>query len=524
MKKLYGLPTLVALLAAFFIFSISRYSKYDGPDAFVWRVPLDLLIYKLAGEEVAGGANLYDNAYIGDLPFTYPPFAGTLFMWISSLTDDTLIIVWQGGTILALLAVILLVFHERGLKLSPLTWVVVILLVLCAPAMEPMYGTLFFGQINVFLMLLVALDVIPRKRALPGIGIGLAAGLKLTPAFMGLVLLFQRRRWQALICVLVFAITVAIGFVTIPDAGQFWTYAIFDSSRVGEHTNPGAQSLRSVMVRAWGIDGGWMWIAAVAVVFVLTCLALRTAMKHKNNSAAMSLAGICACLISPFSWYHHWVWAFPMALVVLISVNQALGKRLRGVIGAQVAALVSFVAMCVVLLPYVSAALWPEGANRSLNHADFQPWAMLIFTASGILYIAFYALWGFIPGTQPSAQNSTQPSAQPSAQTGPQTSTQPSAQPSAKPTTQPSTENPRGILPAAPHPAKPRQHVSLKKPSPLQRTHADGKSTPGNAVSTDETAQFPVVNPETRVFPAAEGYGDIPAPSSSGGRHNRDKD
>ncbi|WP_325168381.1 glycosyltransferase 87 family protein [Corynebacterium macginleyi] len=240
MKKLYGLPTLVALLAAFFIFSVSRYSKYDGPDAFVWRVPLDLLIYKLAGEEVAGGANLYDNAYIGDLPFTYPPFAGTLFMWISSLTDDTLIIVWQGGTILALLAVILLVFHERGLKLSPLTWVVVILLVLCAPAMEPMYGTLFFGQINVFLMLLVALDVIPRKRALPGIGIGLAAGLKLTPAFMGLVLLFQRRRWQALICVLVFAITVAIGFVTIPDAGQFWTYAIFDSSRVGEHTNPGA--------------------------------------------------------------------------------------------------------------------------------------------------------------------------------------------------------------------------------------------------------------------------------------------
>ncbi|ERS50732.1 MULTISPECIES: glycosyltransferase 87 family protein [unclassified Corynebacterium] len=501
MKKLYGLPTLAALLVAFFIFSISRYSQYDGPNAFIWRVPLDLKIYWLAGGEVANGANLYDNAYIGNLPFTYPPFAGTLFKWISALADDPLIILWQGGTILALLAVILMVFHERGLKLSPLTWVVAILLVLCAPAVEPMYGTLFYGQINVFLMFLVALDVIPKKRALPGIGIGLAAGLKLTPAFMGLVLLFQRRWWQAVISVLTFAVTVAIGFVTIPDAGVFWTDAIFNSSRVGEHTNPGAQSIRSVMVRAWGIDGGWMWLAAVAVVFVLTCLALRTAMKHKNNSAAMSLAGICACLVSPFSWYHHWVWVFPLAIVVLISVNQALGKRLHGVIGAQVAALISFAAMCVVLLPFVSAAFWLEGSNRSLNQLDFQPWAMLLFTASGILYIAFYALWGFIPGTQPSEEDAR----------GGRHAAQRAAQPQH----------------AQQHRAQQPQHAQPQHAQP-QRTqtagaHASGATARGSA-TTDETAEFPVFNPETREFPSTEGYTDIPAPPSPGGRHALDND
>ncbi|MDK4266766.1 glycosyltransferase 87 family protein [Corynebacterium accolens] len=513
MKKLYGLPTLATLLVAFFIFSISRYSKYDGPNAFIWRVPLDLKIYWLAGGEVAEGANLYDNAYIGNLPFTYPPFAGTLFKWISSLADDPLIILWQGGTILALLAVILMVFHERGLKLSPLTWVVAILLVLCAPAVEPMYGTLFYGQINVFLMFLVALDLIPKKWALPGVGIGLAAGLKLTPAFMGLVLLFQRRWWQAVISVLTFAVTVAIGFVTIPDAEVFWTDAIFNSSRVGEHTNPGAQSIRSLMVRAWGIDGGWMWLAAVAVVFILTCLALRTAMKHKNNSAAMALAGISACLVSPFSWYHHWVWVFPLAIVVLISVNQALGKRLRGVIGAQVAALVSFAAMCIVLLPYVSAAFWLEAANRSLNHWDFQPWAMLFFTGSGILYIAFYALWGFIPGTQPSEDDLH--------------------------------GDPHGGQHTAQHAAQPQHHAPLQQGQPqhaqpqhsqAQRTRAagapaSGASAPGTAASgtaiqgsatADETAEFPVFNPETREFPSTEGYTDIPAPPSYGGRHARD--
>ena len=231
--------------------------------------------------------DLYDNAYIGDLPFTYPPFSGTLFTWLSRLANAPLILLWQGGTALALFTVIMLVLRERGLKLSPAMWLLGFLLLCCTPANEPVHGTLFFGQINIFLMLLVALDILPRKRALPGIGIGLAAGMKLTPAYMGLVLLFQKRWWQAIIAILTFAVTVAIGFVTIPDAADFWTDAIFKSSRVGEHTNPGAQSIRSVMVRAWGIDGGWIWLAAVVVVFILTCLALRTAMKHRNNSCLL---------------------------------------------------------------------------------------------------------------------------------------------------------------------------------------------------------------------------------------------
>ena len=307
---------MVTLLAALVGVIVYRFSIFDGNSAFVWRVPLDLKIYWLAGGEVAQGADLYDNAYIGDLPFTYPPFSGTLFTWLSTLDDAPLILLWQGGTALALFTVIMLVLRERGLKLSPAMWLLGILLLCCTPANEPVHGTLFFGQINIFLMLLVALDILPRKRALPGIGIGLAAGMKLTPAYMGLVLLFQKRWWQAIIAILTFAVTVAIGFVTIPDAADFWTDAIFKSSRVGEHTNPGAQSIRSVMVRAWGIDGGWIWLAAVVTVFILTCLALRTAMKHRNNSAALALAGISSCLVSPFSWYHHWVWVLPMLAYV----------------------------------------------------------------------------------------------------------------------------------------------------------------------------------------------------------------
>ena len=156
--------------------------------------------------------------------------------------------------------------------------------------------------------------------------------------------------------------------------------------------------------------------------------------------------------------------------------------------------------MCVVLLPYVSAAFWLEGSNRSLNQLDFQPWAMLLFTASGILYIAFYALWGFIPGTQPSEEDTR----------GGRHAAQRAAHPQH----------------AQQHRARP-QHAQPQHARP-QRTqaagaHASGAATRGSA-TTDETAQFPVFNPETREFPSTEGYTDIPAPPSYGGRHALDND
>lgn len=489
MKKLYGLPTVVTLLAALIGVIVYRFSIYDGNSAFVWRVPLDLKIYWLAGGEVAQGADLYDNAYIGNLPFTYPPFSGTLFKWLSPLADDPLILLWQGGTALALFTVIMLVLRERGLKLSPAMWLLGILLLCCTPANEPVHGTLFFGQINIFLMLLVALDLLPRKRALPGIGIGLAAGMKLTPAYMGLVLLFQKRWWQAIIAILTFAVTVAIGFVTIPDAAEFWTDAIFKSSRVGEHTNPGAQSIRSVMVRAWGIDGGWVWLAAVVVVFILTCLALRTAMKHRNNSAALALAGISSCLVSPFSWYHHWVWTVPLAVVVLVSVNQALGRRLHGFLGAQFAGFVSVLAMCAVTMPFISAPVWLSAASRSLNHWDLQPWGMLAFTGAGVIYIAFYAVWGFIPGTQPAKETTTPGSPQ-----------QPAAAQSAATTTT----------------GRPAHSVNTES------TTRGGHSRAARTIS-DETAEMPAVGPETRAFPASQDITDIPD-TPAYGRHSRSED
>src|SRR5690625_7162252 len=182
-------------------------------------------------------------------------------MALSYLSENWLVILWQAGTTLALFTVFLLVFRERGYGYRASNWLLSLLLTAAALALAPFHGTLFFGQINIFLMLLVALDFLPKRR-LPGIGIGLAAGLKLTPAFLGLVLLFQRRWWAAGISVVTFALTVGLASITIPAAPEPWDRAPSASARGGDPTTPGAPSIRSILARAVHIAHGHRRILA----------------------------------------------------------------------------------------------------------------------------------------------------------------------------------------------------------------------------------------------------------------------
>lgn len=393
-KKLAGTPTILVLLCAFLAFVFYRFSVFDGHSALGWRVPIDLKIYQLGGAEVRRGEDLYDDSLYGRLPFTYPPFAGAVFQGLTYLSKNWLIVVWQCGMAVALWAVLLMVARERGLR-GVGSVLLTALFTVAMLATEPAHGTLYFGQINVFLMLLVSLDFLPVKRRLPGIGVGVAAGLKLTPAYLGLAFLAERRWSAALGAVLTFAVTVGIGFLVVKDASSFWTDAMFNSSRVGEHTNPGAQDIRSVLERVFGITSGPVWILCAGVVVALTVLAVYVAQRRGNRSLAMALTGISSCLISPFSWYHHWVWVMPLALVVLIELNRRLGARLRGLIGSQVAGALSLLASAAVLLPFVSKPVFESLSYSELRNIDaLAPWGELLFPGAGVAFIAAYGLGG----------------------------------------------------------------------------------------------------------------------------------
>lgn len=282
-------------------FSIWRYRQSDLEHAFSIRIPSDFEVYLRGGEKVAHNQPLYDGDLLPDLPFTYPPFAGVVFSWLG---EPTL----AKATAWTALSVVVLAGVVRGASTSKSPWLRTLLLtaffVVCT---EPVHATLFFGQINILLMGLVCLDFLPRNR-LPGIGVGLAAGMKLTPAFF--VLLFAvQRRWNAvLIAGFTFLCTVGAG-MGVRDARDFWGRAIFDSTRVGVEDNPGALALKQVLHRC-GSDSTVLWLGLAVLVTLLCAFASRRA----PAPLALAFFGMTACLISPFSWMHHWVWIVPLGV------------------------------------------------------------------------------------------------------------------------------------------------------------------------------------------------------------------
>src|SRR5258708_13614208 len=84
--------------------------------------------------------------------------------------------------------------------------------------------TLFYGQINLVLLALVVGDLaLPDRIKGKGIGIGLAAGIKLTPLIFIPYLLFTRRVKAAVVSALTFAVTVGLGFALLPHASAvYW--------------------------------------------------------------------------------------------------------------------------------------------------------------------------------------------------------------------------------------------------------------------------------------------------------------
>ena len=88
---------------------------------------------------------------------------------------------------------------------------------------EPVLETFEFGQVNLILMGLVAVDCLaPRTRWPRGLLVGLAAAIKLTPAAFVLFFLLRRDMRAAVVTVVTAAVATGIGFAV--DAGSSARY------------------------------------------------------------------------------------------------------------------------------------------------------------------------------------------------------------------------------------------------------------------------------------------------------------
>jgi hypothetical protein len=153
-------------------------------------LPDDFVVYRQAGVRLLSDpSHLYAEG--PGLPFTYPPVAAVLFLFLALVPGWLGAAVLLAGSLLALLHCASIL--SRWLGLGDHSWVAVAAVMVVT---EPVISTLAYGQLNLVLTALV-LTALDRRGPAGGIWLGLAAAVKLTPAVFLVPLLFRgssRRR------------------------------------------------------------------------------------------------------------------------------------------------------------------------------------------------------------------------------------------------------------------------------------------------------------------------------------------
>ena len=170
-----------------------------------------------------------------------------------------------------------------------------------------------------------------RTRWWHGIGIGVAAGVKLTPLIFIPYLILTRRYRQAATATGVFAATVALGYAVLPgDSGTYWAQGLFlKANRIVFLGTRGNQSLRGILTRLAGSvsSGTVLWIAVAVLVAVAGLAAAALLYRARQPVPAMLACALTGLLVSPLSWDHHWVWVAPgIALLAHLGATAARGR------------------------------------------------------------------------------------------------------------------------------------------------------------------------------------------------------
>lgn len=317
---------LVLLSALFVVFA---HVQRDSPG-------LDMQVY-WRGAQVLHGLNpsadyLYAPSLVDvgglDLPFTYPPAAAILFYPLGSMSLEG---AWS--VLKVLNAVLIAVFAWLVLRLAPASrsW----FLIRPAPTLLgfaatlvlswqlfPIRFTFSFGQINLLLAALILADLARRRSGGAGTGLltGVASGLKITPAAMGLVPLVQGQ-WRTIAGMGIGVLVTIIGAALVlpREVLDYFTAQLFSTGRVGDDGRISNQSLNGLL-HLWGVPESLttpLWLLLVVAVIVLGALGIRRTARAGDPFSATVLGALVMLLISPITWEHHWVWVLPLLFALV---------------------------------------------------------------------------------------------------------------------------------------------------------------------------------------------------------------
>jgi alpha-1,2-mannosyltransferase len=348
---------------------------------------VDLHVYVGGAGALDHPGTLYDYIYADQtpdfpLPFTYPPFAAVVFYPLHFIPFGILSFAWQLGTIAALYGVVRvsqrLLSGPGGDRRTAMLWTAVGIWI------EPLRSNFDYGQINVLLVLAVLYAVYSTRWWLSGLLVGLAAGVKLTPAVSGLYFVGARRWGTAIFSAVVFFGTVAVSALVVGDQTRYYfTELLGDADRVGPIGTSFNQSWRGGISRILGHDAGYgpLVLAAITVTAVVAALAWRAVGGATDRLGAIVVVQLFGLLLSPISWTHHWVWLIPLMIWLLHGpLRERAGARILGW---------GWLALTVVGVPWLLSFAQPT--IWEISRPWYLAWAGLIYIVATLATLGWIA-------------------------------------------------------------------------------------------------------------------------------------
>jgi alpha-1,2-mannosyltransferase len=273
---------------------------------------------------------LYSWQLTAGIKFTYTPFAAIIFAGGSLLPWTALRWVMTVAGMISIPVTVWLTLGgmgRRGISRAAIAFAVSAL----ALWTEPVVKSLFLGQIEPLLLLLVVWDLTRSdRRWWKGIGIGLAAGIKLVPLIFIPYLLLAGKIRQAIVATATFAVTIVIGFIVLPGPSKTWwlTGYFIRPGRTGAVDALVNQSLLGLLSRQLGgtTAAQPVWLPIVVVVALIGVAAGAALTRAGKPVPGWTLVGITSVLVSPISWDHHWVWIVPF--LAMLAGLAAASRRL----------------------------------------------------------------------------------------------------------------------------------------------------------------------------------------------------
>jgi hypothetical protein len=271
--------------------------------------------------------------------YIYPPLLAELMRPLALMSPETAVRVWLLISQLCLVGAALVLW--RALR-GRVPAAALSLLVVAAVFFRPLQYTLYFAQVGLFLVLLLAVAAAAYMEdpqdARPGVAIGLAAALRVSPILLFPALL---RRPRAIVAVAVTGVAIlAVLAVVTPYTAEYFAQVL---PRIGASTGDlDNQAPQGLLIRAatgWGLPqpAGAPLSAVIAIVVLTptTLLALRRVGDATRRGAVVAAFLAAMPIVSSLTWQHHLVTELVVYAALLPAlVRPGMGRAVALVVAA----------------------------------------------------------------------------------------------------------------------------------------------------------------------------------------------